>query len=162
MMIKNWYNRNFIVLEFLLAIAAALVFTVWVEKIAGREVMYGLLLGIRKELYATIASVSGALLGFIITSVSIVIVFVQSEKLELLRKSKHYPTLYRVFTVAIRYLGFTVAVSLMGLFVDKDNHPQAWAIYLILLGALLSVIGMARCVWVLENLISMVTKKGDS
>ena len=64
MMIKNWYNRNFIVLEFLLAIAVALVFTVWVEKVAGREVMYGLLLGIRKELYATIASVSGALLGF--------------------------------------------------------------------------------------------------
>lgn len=159
MMLKNWYNRNFIVLEFLGAVAISLLFALWVEKVAGRGAMYSWLFGIRKELYATIASVSGALLGFIITSVSIVIVFLQSEKLELLKKSKNYPTLYRVFTMAIKYLGFTVAMALMGIFVDKDSHPQAWAVYLILLGAVLSVIGIARCVWVLENLISMVTKR---
>jgi hypothetical protein len=161
-MLRNWYNRNFIIIEFLEGVAITLLFVLWVENIAGRETMFNWLFGIRKELYATIASVSGALLGFIITSVSIVIVFTQSERLELLRKSKHYPTLYRVFTVAIKYLGFTALMALMCLLVDKDSHPQSWAVYLVVLGSVLSIVGIARCVWVLENMISVATKKENS
>lgn len=159
MKIKNWYNRNFIVLEFFIALLLSIAFAVWVERIAGYRVVDSWLFGIRKELYSTVASISGALLGFIITSVSIVVVFVQSEKLELLRKSKDYPTLYRVFIVAIKYLGFTTAISVLGLVVDKDNNPHQWLTYLITFGVMLSIFGLARCLWVLEQLISIITKK---
>jgi len=93
----NWYNRNFLVLEFFISVLLTIGFVIWAEVFGGFVVVDNWIFGMRKELYSTIASISGALLGFIITAVSIVIVFVQSEKLELLRKSKDYPTLYRVF-----------------------------------------------------------------
>lgn len=156
---KNWYNRNFIKIEFVIAIALTILCAAWIENIVGYEVLNSWLSETRKELYSTVASISGALLGFIITSVSIVIVFIQSEKLELLRQSKNYPILYKVFIVAIKYLGFTTAVNLIGLVIDKDSNPQVWIMYLSILGVVLSVFALARCLWVLESLISLITKK---
>lgn len=156
---KNWYNRNFIKIEFVIAVALSILCAAWIENIVGYEVLNSWLSETRKELYSTVASISGALLGFIITSVSIVIVFIQSEKLELLRQSKNYPTLYKVFIVAIKYLGFTTAVNLIGLVIDKDSNPQVWIMYLSILGVVLSVFALARCLWVLESLISLITQK---
>ena len=64
-----------------------------------------------------------------------------------------------MFIVAIKYLGFTTAVNLIGLVIDKDGNPQVWIMYLSILGVVLSVFALARCLWVLESLISLITKK---
>jgi len=162
MTLINWYNRNFILFEFCLVLVLSSGFVIWGEVFSGSTSINNWLFGIRKELYSTIASISGALLGFIITSISIVIIFVESDKLELLRKSKNYETLYRVFIAAIKYLAFTTLIAIIGLVADKDLSPHNWIMYLVFFGVLLSIFSLGRCIWVIEKLISIITSRSTN
>ena len=49
--------------------------------------------GNRTNVYRTTATISGTLLGFSIAAVSLVLTFVTSERLALLRGSPHFPSL---------------------------------------------------------------------
>ncbi len=153
----NHYRRHFIAYEFWLPIIAVLIFALVMEFVAKTNPIDTWLYGIRKDLYVTIASISGALLGFAITAVSIAIAFIGHGRFEIIRKSVHYHTLYQVFLVAIKYLAVTTIVAIIGLILDRDSNPQHWVTYLNLLGVILSVIALIRCVWILENIIYIIT-----
>ena len=156
---RNFYNRNFILLEFIISILLILALASWIQNFLPPESLNNWFKGIKTDLYSTIAQISGTLLGFIITAVSIVIVLAESKKLDLLRKSEHYPTLYKIFVVTIKYLAFTTGVALIGMVFDRDSSPKYWITYICLFGVVLSIFGLARCIWVLESLIVAVTKK---
>jgi hypothetical protein len=69
----------------------------------------------RGTVYGTLASIFGSLLGFVITTVSIVIAFATHERLAIVRASEHYPTLWKVFMSSIRVLGIATVVAFLGL-----------------------------------------------
>jgi hypothetical protein len=156
--LMNHYRRNFIVYEFWIPFVLVLFLGILIELILKSNAIDVWLLGVRKEVYAAIATIFGALLGFTITAISIVIVFVNSERLELLKKSKHYRTLYNVFLVTIKYLAFTTIIALISLILDRDTRTHHWITYLNLFGVILSIIGLSRCIWVLENIVKLITK----
>ena len=73
-----------------------------------------------------------------------------------MRESKPYPTLWKVFTATIRTLGFATVVALFGLILDRDNHPMNPVLYLTVFASVLAALRLARCAWVLENVITLV------
>jgi hypothetical protein len=153
----RWWKRHFLVAEFALALVVPLAFALWIERAHEPEVINSVLAGNRGSLYGTLASVFGALLGFVITTLSIVIGFSGHERLQLLKKSEHYKTLWRVFTSATWALGAATVVPVTALLLDRDNAPARWLVYLVLWTTLLALLRVLRCVWVLEKIVAVVT-----
>lgn len=152
----RWWKRHFIGAEFVLALSLAGAFAVWAERTHRAPELFQLLEGNRGALYGTLASVSGALLGFVITALSIVLSFSSDGRLALLRNSPHYGTLWRTFTAATWALATSTVVALAALVFDRDKSPSYWLTYAVLAGALLAAFRMARCVWILEKVVWVV------
>ncbi|MFZ7133118.1 MAG: hypothetical protein ACOWWR_12230 [Eubacteriales bacterium] len=161
MNLLNSYKRHFLTYEFLFPVLFVLAFALITEFGIHSNLIDPWLNSIRKDLYVTIASIAGALLGFAITAISIAIAFMNQERFEIIRKSKHHHTLYQVFFAAIKYLAITTVASIIGLIIDRDNNPQHWITYISIAGVLLSVVALVRCVWVLENIVYIITIKSD-
>jgi hypothetical protein len=97
------------------------------------------------------------LLGFAITAESIVLGLWGSERLAVVRESKHYATLWRVFMATIRSLGLATGFCLLGLVFDRDGDPNRVILYLCFAASLLAVARLIRCIWILEQVVLLVS-----
>jgi len=158
MRIYNCYQRNFLKGDFIASIVAVLVAAIVMECILDSSPLMSLINGIRQSFYSVIASVAGSLLGFTIAAISIAIVFIQSPRLDLVRKSQHYPTIYKTYLVAIKYLAFTTAIAIICLLVERSTSPKIWLTYICLWGVVASVLALLRSIWILEKIIGVITK----
>lgn len=154
-----FWQRHFLVFEAFLALLVSIAFTFWFYGFEGATYVNSILAENRATFYGTMASIYASLLGFLITATSIVLGFSVSDKLMVLRGSKEYPKLWKIFSSTIWILGVTTLVSLLGLLLDKDNNPVPFLIPVILTLTLLSLIRIARTIWALEHIIKLVTKK---
>jgi len=119
----------------------------------------------RSGLYGVLTSLWGALLGFTITAVSIVLVFSQDPRLKLVRESAHYPTLWQVFMSAIRILGLATAAGLLALLFDRDppgGSPRIVFFYVVVFFSTLAILRLWRCVWVLDRVVRIVSAPDKS
>lgn len=155
--LPQWWKTYFLQVEFGLALLITILFILWTEICGGRTIIEGFLSQNRSDVYSTLAAIFGSLLGFIITSVSIVLGYATSDRLAIVRESKHYSLMWQVFTVAIRVLALATISALIGLMIDRDSHPIYIIFYFNIFIAILAVFRLARCVWVLEEIIKIVT-----
>ena len=114
--------------------------------------------GNRATLYGTIASIWGSLLGFVITSTSIVLGFSTSDRLAVVRESTEYPTLWKTFSSTIWALALATLVALACLVFDRDNSPSRWLAIPFAFVLLLALLRISRTIWALENIIALVTR----
>jgi hypothetical protein len=112
----------------------------------------------RAVLYGTMASIFGSLLGFVITATSIVLGFSTSDRLAVVRESAQYPMLWKTFSATIRALAGATVVALLCLLADRDSAPKSWLEVPLFLVVVLSLFRLGRTIWVLEHIISLVTK----
>ncbi len=145
-------------MEFALAIVLSLLFSVWSEFVNAGSFITTVFEGNRGALYAALVALFGSLLGFSITAISIVLGYANSDKLEIVRKSAHYSDLWNTFRSAIKVLAFATVTSLIGLILDRDTSPTNLILYLNIFASILSFFRIARCIWVLESIIAIVTK----
>ncbi len=155
--IADFWKRYFLPLEGATAALAVTVMAVWAHWFGGATIILDLLKGNRSPIYSALATIFGSLLGFVITAISIVITAAGSERMAIVRNSRHYETLWKVFTQAIWALAFATVASLGALVGDRDATPNWWAFYLCIAGALLSVIRVYRCIWVMQKIIHLFT-----
>lgn len=125
------------------------------------DILFGFDIKTRAAIYSTIASITGSMLGFIIATTSILLGFLSSDKLEIVRKSKFYPQIWQVCFSTIRALSLTLLISLLGLFLDfrTDDSSYEWLMVALLYGGLLSLLRIYRSIWVLENVIGIFSKE---
>jgi len=147
------------VAELILAVAATLGVAVWAEWFHGTATIDKLLAGTRATLYGVLATLWGALLGFIIATVTIVLGFLQTPRLKIVRDSEHYGDLWKTFNSAIRVLAFATAAAIAALIADKDapGHPSRIALYICLFASLLAALRLARCIWILQRVVTLAT-----
>jgi hypothetical protein len=160
--IGGWWAQHFLLAEWVLSIIVSFGAIFWMERFNGLPVMNAVLHGSRGAIYGTLASIFGSLLGFIITAVSIALAFSASDKLTVLRGSKYYPQLWGVFLSATRCLATVTVAAMVALIGDRDMAPIRWLTYTVLVLTVLSVARVARCIWVLENIVKIVTKPPQS
>ncbi len=158
----QWWRERLLAAELVVAIIVSSSFVLWSEVFRGMEFTEQLLRGNRGAIYGTLASIFGSLLGFVITTVSIVIGFSASERLAVVRESRHYETLWKVFMSTIKVLGLATLAALGGLLFDRDNAPSRLVLYVCGFMIIIATLRLARCVWVLENVIELVTKSAKS
>lgn len=120
--------------------------------------MEKILAGNRPNIFGTAASIFGSLLGFVITVTSIVIGFHGSERLRIVRESVQYQTLWRVFSSTNWALATATCLSFLCLIFDKDGKPSL-IFYAFVLFFLLAIFRLLRSLWVLENVIRLITQE---
>lgn len=158
----RWWGRHFLIAELALAVLLTIIFGVWYYAFDGLTPTSTLLQGNRAALFGTIASILGSLLGFVITATSIVLGFSTSERLAVVRESAQYPTLWKTFSATIRSLAFATIVALVCLLFDRDAAPKAWLAIPLTFAVALSLLRIIRTIWVLEQIIGLVTRSPPS
>jgi uncharacterized membrane protein len=113
----------------------------------------------RAAVYGALASVFGTLLGFAITAVSILLGYVANRRLAPVRASKHWDKLWDTYKSAMRVLATGAAAALVALVADREQSPQAWAMYAALFLVPLSLLRIVRCIWILESVTNLVVQQ---
>lgn len=103
--------------------------------------------------YDLILSMSVTMLGFIITGVSILVVFLERESLALFHKSKNYSLIYQIYFSAIKYLALLTIFTLLAY--GLKPFGQTILNYIIILCCVISIFRIYRCVWVLKKIIDV-------
>lgn len=151
--LRSFYNRHFLRFEFLISIAITLlVYRLNILRYAPND---------RQAIYVTLASSLGALLGFVITGVSVVLALSGSGRIDLLQKSPYFRQVFDVFVSTARMLGFGFLVAFAGLVLDRSQAPNRWIAYPMVFFVCACALRLFRCIWVLENLISIVSTEKD-
>lgn len=109
----------------------------------------------RTVFYETLAGISGALLGFAIAAVAILLGLGSGPRVEFVRKSRWAPQIAKTFTGTIRALALTTLVMVLALLLDAGDIPSsAWE--LLVVGAVaLGTIRTVRATWLLNNLVDL-------
>jgi hypothetical protein len=153
-----WWRAHFLLAEFIVALLVAMAFAVWSASPDGARLVAQTLAGNRAAVYGALTSLFGALLGFTIAAMAIVLGYASDNRLRIVRESRHYPTLWRVFIAATRALALATGAALLGLVLDRDRAPRALILDLVVGATMLAVLRLARCLWVFERIIGLITK----
>lgn len=154
---RPWWRKNFLRGELYVSLALGAAFLIWCQYYGGFAIVDGLLKGNRGTIFGTLASMFGSLLGFVIATETLVLTISSVPRLAIVRNSKHYSTLWKVFFSAIWWLAGSTIIALIGLFIDRDTSPHKWILYSCATLIIISITRMARCIWALELVISTVT-----
>ena len=156
------YRKHFLGVELVFSILVGVSLLYWWRYGNGVKVLTDIVRGNRAQVYSTLASIFGSLLGFVITALSVVLAFSTSERLKVLRGSSYYKQLWAVFTSAIRVLGATTVWWLLALFLDREAVQRPLILICCIATTFLAVLRLARCVWVLERIVEVMTSKGGA
>jgi hypothetical protein len=155
----NFWRQHFLGVELVLSTGLTVALGLWVELAHSNQLVNDLIGGQRSAVYGTLATLDGALLGFVIATTAIVLAFAPSDRFEILRNSAHYQTLWRIFTSTMRVLGLATAVALVALLVDRDGRTNSLLMVLCAGTSLLAALRVWRSVWALEGTIKVVARK---
>lgn len=155
--LSSWWRAHFLFGEWLVVVFLTFCFVFWYYSFNGNDDLKPLLEGNRTAIYSTLATIFGSLLGFVITATSIIIGFSASEKLSVVKRSEHYATLWKVFSSTIKALSFAVVVAFLSLILDRDKTPCPVLLFLTFFALLFSLVRLWRTIWVLENIIGIIT-----
>ncbi len=152
-----YLKRHFMMAELVISIVLSIIILfIVLPKVLGSTSVDDWVLSIRINLYPVIASISGALLGFVITGVSIILVFSDSDKLEHIKGRKQYPTVYKVYFWTIKCLAVTTIISVFGIVIS--TYSTIW-FYLLFISSVISTFAVYNCIWALEKITEIVHKK---
>lgn len=155
----NFWRQHFLDVELVVSTVLTVAFGLWVELAHSRHLVNDLIGGQRSAVYGMLATLDGALLGFVIATTAIVLAFAPSDRFEILRNSVPYQTLWRIFTSTMRALGLATAVALVALLVDRDGRTNSLLMVLCAGTTVLAALRVWRSVWALEGTIKAVTRK---
>lgn len=157
---RKIYRAHFLGIEFLISVMIISVLTYIFYKYFGFDVFQSKLNGIRGVLYGTLVALSGALLGFVITGLSVLLTSSTTPQVEKLKQSKHYKSIFKIFFNTSKYLGVLFIASLLSLVFDQDSSPTILLPLITLWALIIVIFRLLRCIWVLEKMVSLhIAKK---
>lgn len=154
---SEWWSRYFLTLELIASILIFLSFLIWGEFFSGKKALDQILGDNQNKIYENLTAVFGTLLGFVITAVSIVLGYTDNENLDVIRESDHYEDLWKVYKSAMRSLALATAAGLMGIIFENMEDIKYYLLYLNVLTVSLAIFRLGRSIWILENIISLIT-----
>ena len=161
-LLPQFWQKHFLGIEASIAIAPTVALATWLLFFGGENEVEGFVKGNRTSIYRTTAGIAGTLLGFSIAVASLVLSFSGSPRLVVVRRSPHYPTLWKTFFQTTRFLGLLTATALVCLVWDRDNDPVVWLILPFCLFLGLSATRLLRVIWILEQIVELVSRPSPS
>ena len=153
------YKRNFLSFEFLLSILYSGCIIILMNLFYDQSTILNWIKTSKSEIYPLIATIGGTLLGFVITGVSIIMAFSESEKLKPLRESKQYKTLFEVYFSTIKFLAITTILGIIGVIINAEYSIIIF--YLTIWSVIISFFRLWRCMWILENIVEIFSIKKE-
>jgi hypothetical protein len=108
--------------------------------------------------YGAMASIAGALLGFSIAAVSILIGLLSAPRFVALRESPSYQDLWSAFHFSSRALAFATLACLVGLLVPSKGGAAVLVLALSIYGTLAATIALVRSIWIFEKVVNISAK----
>jgi len=108
--------------------------------------------------FSMIASLAGALFGFIITSISIISAFFNKEnsRLKFIKGKKQHEDIFSIYFSSVHYLGYLALLSIIAVFLE--DTLQLFFLSLILIFTAIALSRLYRCLWILRKVISIDLK----
>ena len=154
--IRRVRRRYFLGMDFCLTVFLTGSVTLWSYVFNGAAVIEDILQGNRIVIYRTAAMAGISLLGFSLTVTSIVVGFASSERLGVLRGSRHYPTLWKTFFQTIYAFGLLSISAFICLVFDRDDNPVPWLVIPLIFFIILSVLRLYQSIRMLQPLVRIV------
>lgn len=155
LLLRKFYRTHFLGVELFITLSLIIIGVILTSKSIGFEVVENSLHGSRSTLYGSLASIAGAMLGFVITGLSILLTTNTNARMERLKKSKHYKTVFIIFFSTSKYLGLLLIASLISLIFDKDSKPMIPLTIISFSLSLIVGVRLLRCIWVLEKIVKI-------
>lgn len=114
--------------------------------------------GVRETVYATLATICGSLLGFIIAGVTILLTVTETERIKLMNESGMYSQVIRVFYSAAKWLACAMLINIIGLAVDRNGDAVWWYSWLSAAVTTGCLVRLWKCLWVLESVTDLVLR----
>lgn len=110
----------------------------------------------RGTLYSTAVSVHASMLGFVLATAAIVLGYAQSDRFAVLRQSRHYLALYRVFTTGVGAFALATLASLAALFFDRETAQNYFTASAAIATSVVAVARLGRLLVVLVQVIEII------
>jgi hypothetical protein len=91
---------------------------------------------------------------------TIVLGYAQASCFEVVRRSRHWSTLFESYTRAMRWSAYATASFLIGLLADRDSDPHPVVTALCTASLLMSAAVLARMLWITERVVRVVITPG--
>lgn len=156
------YGRHFLWYELAISVIGVAVLWFVVGRTVGQTSLQSFLGDNRQILYSSVAVIAGALLGFVIAGVTVLLVLPPNRLLSAIKETKAYDSVHPIFFSTLKMLAITTVVALLALFVDTKDHPNIVMFYITLWGLIISSLRIGRCVWVLENIIEITERSRET
>jgi hypothetical protein len=106
------------------------------------------------ELYPIFFSSGLTLLGFLLTGISIMIIFLDNKKLEPLHEHGHTKSIFNIYFSAIRLNCLFVGISILGLIISiNEIVAHITGLFLFLFSS-----RIIRCIWIIEEVVKIIYK----
>lgn len=110
------------------------------------------------NVYGALASIYGALLGFVITAAAIVISSLGSPYLAVVRRSQHFHKLWTIFFSTSKFLGIATLFSLACMIDSLRESIGALSIFISFGLCAGSILRIGSCLWILESVVELQTQ----
>lgn len=153
---RQFWRVHFLGVELAIPVLVTIPAALWLARFHGTAAVEPFLTGQRAALYAALSGVDGALLGFVLATTAIILGYSENVKLTIVRKSPHYPTLWKTLISTIQFLGLATVASLAALVIDRDSAPN-WPVMLACMACnVIAALRVGRAIWILKNVIEIV------
>ena len=110
-----------------------------------------------ERLYPVFFNSCITLFGFLITGISIIIIFLKDDKLKPLEEDGHFQSILAIYFNAIGFCSLFGVISFCGLVTEKNLIlSQATALIMFIFLARL-----ARCIWIIKEITAIIYKKNS-
>ena len=161
MKVRAHWERNFLLYEGAIPFLLAGLLALYVFGLDGAEHSEMFLKGKRVAIYGATTAAAAGLLGTTIAAVAIILGWIDSPRLIVLRNSERYSELWVVFKQSMWFLAVLTLLSLICLPFDRDKAP-VWALtVLFVLVSSLATVRLARVIWVVHRLVEILAYPDD-
>lgn len=153
--IRDFYERHFLLWDTIIT-AVIFVGLLCILHKAGIDV-YSNLKCKTDELYKLLVSLGSTVFVFLVTSISILVAFLQSRKFEMLETTTVPTDIVKVFFCAIICSGILTIMALIA-WLSWSDRMASFLFYATGMLFILTVIYIARAVWILKHLTVLFLK----
>ena len=147
------YKRHFLFFELLISIIIVVLFVFLLLRSTSIQNIEKWISINKDTIFPLLATISGTLLGFIITVMSIIIVFPETKRIRVLKQSNQYKTVLKVYLSAVKYLSAMIIFSIIGL--GFNGYLEMIFSFIVLGLLIVSFFRIWRCIWVLKKMIEI-------
>lgn len=152
----RWWRRHFLGVELALALCLWCAVVIYVFEWGGSADLRSVLDENRANLHMTLAMAATTLLGLSVATLTVTAGYVASPRLEVVRNSRHYPQVGKIFTQSIGALGALALSSFVSLVFDTQHGNSVVFAVVQLLFFLVAAIRVWRSIWVVQRMVSIV------